>query len=506
LTEDNLLKDSDLSGNWTLELPDKDDKGGEGGRIPLELTEYGTSTYDLVFPEELFEDQGKNKTSEPEWPRTWTLQIGKIDDQLYGQVIPQELPSGPPVAFGIPIYWFGRVSLEKDIIKFYPLLNTQSANLAEREKLQHMSYEPSSFVELTIFTMSTAELQKMVTEHGEEIFSPKPMILRRDADDSDRPKLIHKLENRAGSQLQGIRYVTFNPDGTRLAICGDDLRVKVWKNSNYKLVLDVREETRTIDFDPTGSTFASGVGNDLSIRNTKTGETERLFSLRSGVAGIPLRVKYSPDGTMLAAQDSHKGVRVYDIDKGNTRFHIKDAESLLFSFHPTMRDLAVVASEWNDAESRRKHRIKRYDSKSGERSNSPDCDVSLLRNLNDMEFSPDGKQIAVCGSGAYSKKGLCLIFDTDSGQILQQLQGTHDPIRCVRFHKDGKRVVTGSEGGSIVLWCASTGATLNTFCGHTGPVNSVAFHPDGRTLASGSQDGTIRLWDISTGNKADGEE
>ena len=42
-----------------------------------------------------------------------------------------------------------------------------------------MTYEPSDMVELTVFTMPTEELQKIVIEHGDKMFKAKPVILRR---------------------------------------------------------------------------------------------------------------------------------------------------------------------------------------------------------------------------------------------------------------------------------------------------------------------------------------
>jgi hypothetical protein len=42
-----------------------------------------------------------------------------------------------------------------------------------------MNYEPSDMVELTIFTMPTAKLQKAVIEHAEALFATPALILRR---------------------------------------------------------------------------------------------------------------------------------------------------------------------------------------------------------------------------------------------------------------------------------------------------------------------------------------
>ncbi len=178
LNEKDLLEISDLSGKWILELPGEDDKKQ---KIPITLDRHrrGTSTYDLTISEELLQGQAIKKAKGPEWPEEWTFQIGKIDGQLYGQLIPRELPTVPPVAFGIPVYWLGKVKLSKDNVEFLPLRDDR-ASVAVRENLPHVKYgRPLNFVEMAVFTMPTADLQKMVTMHGNFLFHSRGLVLRR---------------------------------------------------------------------------------------------------------------------------------------------------------------------------------------------------------------------------------------------------------------------------------------------------------------------------------------
>jgi hypothetical protein len=73
-------------------------------------------------------------------------------------------------------------------------------------------------------------------------------------------------------------------------------------------------------------------------------------------------------------------------------------------------------------------------------------------------------------------------------------------VNAVAFSPDGRRVVSGSDDGTLRLWDAATGAALGAPL--EGPrhwVKAVAFSPDGRHIVSGSADRTLRLWDAATG-------
>jgi WD40 repeat protein len=60
----------------------------------------------------------------------------------------------------------------------------------------------------------------------------------------------------------------------------------------------------------------------------------------------------------------------------------------------------------------------------------------------------------------------------------------------------GTKLASESSGGTVTLWDTETGERLEILEGHTDSVESVAWSPDGTKLATGSVEGTIVLWDV----------
>jgi WD40 repeat protein/DNA-binding winged helix-turn-helix (wHTH) protein len=71
-------------------------------------------------------------------------------------------------------------------------------------------------------------------------------------------------------------------------------------------------------------------------------------------------------------------------------------------------------------------------------------------------------------------------------------------VRRVTFSPGGKRLVSGSEDGTVVVWDFESRLRIATLKDHTDFVTSVAFSPDGKQFASGSRDTTVIVWDSST--------
>lgn len=115
-------------------------------------------------------------------------------------------------------------------------------------------------------------------------------------------------------------------------------------------------------------------------------------------------------------------------------------------------------------------------------------------------FSSDGtKALAGFYNRSPSQPGGAVLWETETGAVLQTFTGHRGAVISVGFSPDGISVLTGSDDYTARLWSSATGAELRSLTGHTGSVAAVAYSPDGKTILTGSSDATAKLWVASAG-------
>ncbi len=121
---------------------------------------------------------------------------------------------------------------------------------------------------------------------------------------------------------------------------------------------------------------------------------------------------------------------------------------------------------------------------------------SIDARLYDMDFTPDGRQLA----GAAQSK-LVYLFDTASLET-RVLQGHGDQVLRVAYSPDGKRLASMAWNGELFLWDLATGRsrTLSSTLPQSG---GLVFSPDGRRLLSIGRDGRLWTFDLATGTSGE---
>jgi len=115
-------------------------------------------------------------------------------------------------------------------------------------------------------------------------------------------------------------------------------------------------------------------------------------------------------------------------------------------------------------------------------------------------FSPAGDR-AISGS----RDNVVIIWDSDSGEILQEFNEHESTIRAVSISPCGKKAATGDYGAVIHVWNVETGEVVNSFNKHEGRIDTIEFSPCGeKILSHDAPDAELDkinplVWDLGSG-------
>lgn len=118
--------------------------------------------------------------------------------------------------------------------------------------------------------------------------------------------------------------------------------------------------------------------------------------------------------------------------------------------------------------------------------------------INVIQFSPDGRQLAVGTSiGVW-------LYNVQNGKETPIFIENIDVIKALAFSPDGKTLATyGRNNATIHLWDMSSGFKQPsiTFTDRPGHIHELVFSQDNQTLLGLSELGFMAEWDINTGDR-----
>jgi WD40 repeat protein len=114
----------------------------------------------------------------------------------------------------------------------------------------------------------------------------------------------------------------------------------------------------------------------------------------------------------------------------------------------------------------------------------------------DVIVPPLGDRIISAGN-----EGVVLIWDLDSGRVVERLPGNAGPIMCLALSPDGTRLLAGCYKKVLSLWDLTRGELVQQIAHDSGTPAAVAFSPNGRLALSGGADGIVRVWNAASGQE-----
>ncbi|HEX7557158.1 MAG TPA: WD40 repeat domain-containing protein, partial [Leptolinea sp.] len=277
-----------------------------------------------------------------------------------------------------------------------------------------------------------------------------------------------------------ITSLAFNNQATLVAAGDHDGKISLWnpQTGEQSVLLDGHiGDVTTLNFSNDGRYLASGgVDNMIIIWDITSGQ--KVYMLRGHSGGIRSAI-FNSDGTQLASTGGWVDItlKIWEMATGTGLYNITgfskgDIELTLRKGTNTLASAGGdgIIRIWNFDTRELISTIEKHN-----------------RAIRSIVFSPDGSQMA-----SSSEDGNTYLWETTGWTLLKNLQTKGS--NALAFSTDNLVLAVAGEG--IEFWDTASGNLLTEFQGTPGSLTKLAVTADGKILAAGSTDGTIRLYGI----------
>ena len=300
--------------------------------------------------------------------------------------------------------------------------------------------------------------------------------------------------------LPAVHSMAFSPDGTLLAVPGRH-EIILHKADGSGIVARLAGDSprlESVTFSRDGALLAAcggAVSEFGEIQIWDVVKREPIRSIRASSDSF-FGVAISPDNLRVAAGCADKLVRVFTIADGKEIMRCDNHIDWVFgaAFTNDGQRLATVS---------RDKAAKLIDIKTGQLiddiNRSRDPLICLARHPKDNLVATGGTEGKIRLFKMEPRGGRLSEGDDKEQSFVREFEHMASPIHAIAFSPDGTLIACGGESGEVRIFQTENGQRLAQIKGEHGPVFALAFTADGKQLAASGYDGRIRLHEIEKG-------
>ncbi len=228
-------------------------------------------------------------------------------------------------------------------------------------------------------------------------------------------------------------------------------------------------------------------------------------------------VAFSPDGRRVATADLLGRVIMWDATTGERLLDLNDPTQDSVAAHARGALCLAFVSNEELVSGGADGAVRRWDVRLAADGPAPSDENRLVSTLlhgsrvNAIDLSHDRRRLVSGG-----QNGSVIVWNLANRTPLFTFDKHEYAVQAVCFTRptpdvllstvdagnvplDGTQVISAGDGRMALIWDSTTGQVLQMLTGHDATIRSVQVAPDGRSVVTGSNDNTARLWSLRTG-------
>ena len=266
--------------------------------------------------------------------------------------------------------------------------------------------------------------------------------------------------------------------------------------SLYELPSFTNIHTLSLASSPISCIATSPDGAWLAFGSSKTGQllvwehaSESHILKQSSHLDTMTTLAYSPDSTRIITGSDDGLIKIWDVHSG---FHIAtftEHSSAITSSQYSKRGSILFTSSLDG--SIRAWDMLRY-------RNFRTFTAPTRLSFTDLAIDPSAEIVCAASHDSFD----ILLWNVQTGQLLDRLSGHEGPIAALDFTPDGRTLASGSWDRTIRLWSIFSRTQSSEPLQLTSDLLCIAIRPDSSQLAAATLDGQLTFWTLSTSTQS----